>query len=197
MATSTLIQKLFGADEIASSDDLGQSSTAVSNRQQTETFHCSEAITAGAAVALDVSQANNGLRSLVVAEADATDYVIVGVYTGGDNADDAEADTDIEVVIRGIVEEALVDGSGSAITAGDALFVGVDGKLINQEEVLRTIFVHFLNTEYIKLAFDSAAQFEMDDFEHVSGYASRSANIYTRMQIYFTHLASQGLHVNP
>jgi hypothetical protein len=55
---------------------------------------------------------------------------------------------------------------------------------------------YYLNTEYIKLAFDSAAQFEMDDFEHVSGYASRSANIYTRMQIYFSHLASQGLHVN-
>lgn len=52
---------------------------------------------------------------------------------------------------------------------------------------------YFLNTEYIKLAFDSSAQFEMDDFEHVSGYASRSANIYTRMQVYFTHMASQGL----
>jgi hypothetical protein len=55
---------------------------------------------------------------------------------------------------------------------------------------------YFLNTDYIKLAFDSSAQFEMDDFEHVSGYASRSANIYTRMQIYFSHLASQGLFVN-
>lgn len=133
MATSTLIQKLFGADEIASSDDLGQSSTQVSNRQQIEKFHCSEAITAGAAVALDVSQANNGLRSLVVAEADSTDYVIVGIYTGGEDAADAEADTDIDVVIRGIVEEALVDGSASSITAGDALFVGANGKLVSQE----------------------------------------------------------------
>ena len=52
---------------------------------------------------------------------------------------------------------------------------------------------YFLNSEYIKLAFDSSAQFEMDDFEHVSGYASRSANIYTRMQVYFQHMASQGL----
>jgi len=48
----------------------------------------------------------------------------------------------------------------------------------------------------MKLAFDSAAQFEMEDFENVSGYASRSANIYTRMQVYFSHLASQGLLVN-
>ena len=55
---------------------------------------------------------------------------------------------------------------------------------------------YYLNTRYIKLAFDSAAQFEMDDFEHVSGYASRSANIYTRMQVYFSHLASQGLHTD-
>ena len=53
---------------------------------------------------------------------------------------------------------------------------------------------YFLNTEYMKIAFDSAAQFEMEDFEHVSGYASRSANIYTRMQVYFSHMASQGLH---
>jgi hypothetical protein len=29
------------------------------------------------------------------------------------------------------------------------------------------IGAYFLNTDYIKLAFDSAAQFEMDDFEHV------------------------------
>ena len=56
---------------------------------------------------------------------------------------------------------------------------------------------YFLNTEYMKIAFDSAAQFEMEDFEHVSGYASRSANIYTRMQVYFSHMASQGLHTGP
>ena len=55
---------------------------------------------------------------------------------------------------------------------------------------------YFLNTKYIKIGFDSAAQFEMDDFESVTGYASRSANIYTRMQVYFEHLASQGLLSN-
>jgi hypothetical protein len=48
----------------------------------------------------------------------------------------------------------------------------------------------------MKIGFDSAAQFEMDDFESVTGYASRSANVYTRMQIYFEHLASQGLLVD-
>jgi len=56
-----------------------------------------------------------------------------------------------------------------------------------------TVSALFLNTEYMKLAFDSSAQFEMSDFEHISGYASRSANIFTRMQLYVQHLASQGI----
>ena len=51
----------------------------------------------------------------------------------------------------------------------------------------------FLNTDYMKLAFDSSAQFAMEDFEFISGYASRSANIFTRLQLYVQHLASQGL----
>jgi hypothetical protein len=50
-----------------------------------------------------------------------------------------------------------------------------------------------LNTKYIKLGFDSDAQFEMEDFEHISGYASRSANVITRLQAYVQHLGSQGL----
>jgi hypothetical protein len=58
------------------------------------------------------------------------------------------------------------------------------------------ISAYFLNTKYIKLGFDSAAQFEMDDFEHITGYAARSANVYTRMQVYVEHLASQGLLVD-
>lgn len=57
----------------------------------------------------------------------------------------------------------------------------------------KTVSALFLNTEYMKLAFDSSAQFEMSDFEHISGYASRSANIFTRMQLYVQHLASQGI----
>ena len=55
------------------------------------------------------------------------------------------------------------------------------------------IRAYFLNTDYLKLAFDNDAQFEMEDFEHISGYASRSANIITRMQMYVQHLGAQGL----
>ena len=55
-----------------------------------------------------------------------------------------------------------------------------------------TLHAYFLNSKFIKLGFDSAAQFEMEDFEHISGYASRSANIITRLQAYVQHLGSQG-----
>ena len=71
MATNTLIQKLFGADE----SGVGEDSNLVSNRIVTEKFRASEAISAGACVSLDVSAASNGERSMIVALADASDYV--------------------------------------------------------------------------------------------------------------------------
>jgi hypothetical protein len=98
------------------------------------------------------------------------------------------------------IDEKVLDGGRLALAFNGAMvvaspFLGSDvqnpaGTPAGKE----IISAYYLNTRYIKLAFDSAAQFEMDDFEHVSGYASRSANIYTRMQVYFSHLASQGLH---
>ena len=127
MATSTLIQKIFGADE----SGVGEDSNLVSNRIQTEKFRCSEAIAAGATVSLDVSQSSNGERAMVVALADAADYVPVGVYAGSTAA--ASGDL-IDVTLRGIVEEALTDGSGTAITAGDRLYVSTAGKLIKAPE---------------------------------------------------------------
>jgi len=36
----------------------------------------------------------------------------------------------------------------------------------------------------------------LDDFESVSGYASRAANIYVRCQLVASHLASQGILIN-
>ena len=123
MATNTLIQKLFGSDETG----VGEDSNAVSNRIVTEKFLASEAISAGATVSLDVSQSSNGQRAMIVAEADASDYVPVGIYAG--SVDAASGDY-IDVILRGIVEEALVDGSGTAITAGDRLYVSTAGKLV-------------------------------------------------------------------
>ena len=123
MATNTLIQKLFASDETG----VGEDSNAVSNRQQIEKFRATEAITAGALVALDVSQTSNGLRGLCVAEADGTDYIPVGVYAG---TDDAASGDFIDIVIRGIVEKALTKGDVVNIAAGDRLTMSTDGKLV-------------------------------------------------------------------
>jgi hypothetical protein len=120
MATNTLIQKLFGADEV----DVGETDAGVSNRQQIETFRCSEAIAAGATVSLDVSQTSNGLRGMVVSEADAADFIPVGIAVSA-----GVLDGYIDVTIRGIVEEALTKGDVVGITAGDALVISSAGKL--------------------------------------------------------------------
>ena len=53
-----------------------------------------------------------------------------------------------------------------------------------------------LNTDYMRLAMDTDANFKMDDFESISGYCARSAKIYVRVQLYAQHLASQGLIAN-
>jgi len=120
MATNTLIQKLFAVDETS----VGEDSSQVSNRQQIETFRCGEAISAGATVSLDVSQANNGLRAMCVSEGDAADYIPVGIAVSA-----GAINTFIDVTIRGIVEEAKTKGDVVAIAAGDALVVSSAGKL--------------------------------------------------------------------
>jgi len=123
MATNTLIQKLFASDETS----VGEDSNAVSNRIQVEKFRATEAISAGATVSLDVSQTSNGLRAMCVAEADGTDYIPVGVYAG---TDDAASGDFIDIVLRGIVEEALTKGDVVNIAAGDRLTISTDGKLV-------------------------------------------------------------------
>lgn len=126
MATNTLIQKLFASDETG----VGEDSNAVSNRVQIEKFRATEAITKGACVSLDVSQTSNGLRGMCVAEADATDYIPVGIYPGGTDAVDAANGEFIDIVIRGIVEEALTKGDVVNIATGDRLTMSTNGKLI-------------------------------------------------------------------
>jgi hypothetical protein len=50
------------------------------------------------------------------------------------------------------------------------------------------VSMYMLNTEFLKMVFDSDANFTMGDFETVTGYASRSANIMTRCQLVTDHL---------
>jgi hypothetical protein len=60
----------------------------------------------------------------------------------------------------------------------------------------QTVSAYCLNTDYLRLAMDTDANFKMDDFESISGYCARSAKIYVRVQLYAQHLASQGLLCN-
>lgn len=55
------------------------------------------------------------------------------------------------------------------------------------------IGAYVLNTKYIKLVYDSDGDFEMTDFMDATGYASRYAYIFCRMQMVVDHLASMGI----
>ena len=55
------------------------------------------------------------------------------------------------------------------------------------------VAAYVLNTKYIKLVYDSDGDFEMTDFMDATGYASRYAYIFCRMQMVVDHLASQGV----
>jgi len=58
------------------------------------------------------------------------------------------------------------------------------------------ISMYFLNSKLISVYYDRDAKFTMDDFESVTGYASRAANIYVRTQLAASHLAGQGVLLN-
>lgn len=58
------------------------------------------------------------------------------------------------------------------------------------------VSMYFLNPKLLHIYTDKDAWFQLGDFEHVTGYASRSANVLTRMQIGASHLASQGILLN-
>jgi hypothetical protein len=127
MATSSLIQKLFGLDE----SNVGEDSVSVMNRRCVEKYVVSSVgLPANAAASLDVVNASsNGQLGYLVCKADATHPIPVGVSlqsTAG-----AEGDK-VDICVRGICE-ALVDGSGVAVAVGDALTISSSGgKLIKR-----------------------------------------------------------------
>ena len=94
------------------------------------------------------------------------------------------------------VNETTLDGGKLALAFHSAM-MHVDPNLPCGQSTAplgsTTISMYALNTEHIKVVFDSDANFTMGDFETVSGYASRSANIMVRTQLLFDHLKSQGV----
>jgi len=55
------------------------------------------------------------------------------------------------------------------------------------------ISAYMLNTKHIKCIFDSRANFTLGDFQKLSGYTSRSADVMLRTQLSFDHLLSSGV----
>jgi hypothetical protein len=92
------------------------------------------------------------------------------------------------------VDESVLDGGRLALAFNTAKMY-VDSFLPAVSDSSNALSAYFLNTKFLKVGFDSEANFKMSDFETVSGYAARSANIYVRTQLYFHHLASQGVLV--
>lgn len=92
------------------------------------------------------------------------------------------------------VDEKTLDGGKLALAFNGAMmyvdpFLPAAGKNLGAG----TLSGYALNTNHIRLVMDSDADFTMSDFEYISGYAARSANVFVRAQIYVNHLASQGV----
>lgn len=119
MATNTLLQKLFTADEIAGS--VGAGATDISNRRQIERFLADGTIAQGATVIFDLVNGGAGEQVLKVVEASA-DKAAIGVALSS-----AVAGEFVDVCISGICE-GLVKGTNNAgntaIAVGDYLCQG-------------------------------------------------------------------------
>jgi len=144
---------------------------------------------------------NQYKRSATLSIKDMTElYIQCQAYTpGGGNPNliisSAENYRDYKELLfdkeRFMAEDSLNGGRLALMFHGARMYY--DPFLDSVTDGANDIRAYFLNTDHLKLAFDSDAQFEMEDFEHISGYASRSANILTRLQMYCQHLGSQGL----
>tara|TARA_R100000664_G_C2758344_1_gene147127 strand:+ start:1981 stop:2439 length:459 start_codon:yes stop_codon:yes gene_type:complete len=106
MATNTLLQYLQSTD----GDGVALGITP-SNRRQVERFIASSAIAAGDIVALDITKTADGDKSLFVVKADTSKGETT--LTIGVALEAAEADAELNVVIRGLVKDANVASGGA------------------------------------------------------------------------------------
>ena len=107
MATSTLLQKLFAADE----SSVGEDSVLVSNRRQVETFIASEAISDGDFVCLDLAKSTDGEKCLYIKKLNSGAGATVLAIGVAD--EDIAADDDGRVVIKGFKADANVATGGA------------------------------------------------------------------------------------
>jgi hypothetical protein len=95
---------------------------------------------------------------------------------------------------RYMPKETVLDAGRLALAYNGALMY-VENNLGNAVGA-NTPSMYFLNTQTMKVVFDSDANFSMTDFEHKSGFAAREAQMFVRTQIVADHLASLGLLVD-
>jgi len=107
MATNTLLQKLYAADE----SGVGEDSVLVSNRRQVETFVASEDITDGDIVCLDISKTDDGEKMLYIKKADTSAGATT--LTIGVADEDIDQDKSGRVVIKGFKADANVATGGA------------------------------------------------------------------------------------
>lgn len=96
-------------------------------------------------------------------------------------------------VTRYMPEDTQDGGRLSLMYAGAKMFVD---PFMPVGAGANAISMYMLNTNFLKLVYDTEAYFTMGDFENVTGYASRSANIMTRVQLVTDHLKSQAILIN-
>ena len=124
MATNTLIQKLYGADE----SGVGETGFTQSNRRQIETFIASATITAGQVVGADLTKTAGARLQFVkpVAIVANGNGLAIGVALKG-----AAAGERVDVVVAGYCEKVNCHGavvSGNMLTAGLGSIGMVDGR---------------------------------------------------------------------
>ena len=91
-------------------------------------------------------------------------------------------------------KETVLDGGRLALAFNGALMY-VENNLGNAVGA-NAPSMCFLNSDSMKIVFDSEANFTMSDFQFKSGYAAREAHVFVRTQLVADHLASLGLLYN-
>lgn len=96
---------------------------------------------------------------------------------------------------RYIDEKAMLDGGRLSLAYSGARMY-VEPNLGFTASTGDKVSMYFINSKLLNLYYDKDAKYELEDFAKVSGYASRSANVYVRMQIVASHLAAHGVLLN-
>lgn len=91
--------------------------------------------------------------------------------------------------------EQRLDG-GKLVLAYNGAMMHIEPNLGFTASTGDVVSMYFINPALIKLVYDKDAKFEMSDFQHVTGYASRAANLQVRAQFVASHLAGHGALIN-